>query len=319
MDLWGSTPRIAFLSPEPDSGKTRALEVTALLVPRPVHAFSASPAYLIRRVSDEEGPPTILYDEIDTVFGPRARGNDDIRAMLNAGHRKGATAGRCVTRDGVITTEELPAYCAVALAGLGNLPDTIRSRTVALRMRRRAPSEHVDDFRDRLHEAKGHLLRDRLAEWTSTFAVPPWPTMPDQITNRDADKWEPLLFVAERAGGRWPERARAAAVTFVTDVTDAQTLGVLLLTDLWVIFEKTASERIFTTTLLKRLNSMPESPWGDLHGKPLDARTLSRMLRNYGVSSPGTIRIGAQTARGYHRADLHDPWTRYVAGYASRS
>ena len=35
MDVWDSTPRIAFLSPEPGSGKSRALEVTELLVPRP--------------------------------------------------------------------------------------------------------------------------------------------------------------------------------------------------------------------------------------------------------------------------------------------
>lgn len=33
MECWESTPRIAFLSPEPGSGKTRALEVTELLVP----------------------------------------------------------------------------------------------------------------------------------------------------------------------------------------------------------------------------------------------------------------------------------------------
>ena len=38
MEIWDSTPRIAFLSPEPGSGKSRALEATELVVPRPVHA-----------------------------------------------------------------------------------------------------------------------------------------------------------------------------------------------------------------------------------------------------------------------------------------
>ena len=66
-------------------------------------------AYLFRKVSDENGPPTILYDEIDTVFGPKAKENEDIRGMLNAGHRKGATAGRCVIRGKIVETEELPA------------------------------------------------------------------------------------------------------------------------------------------------------------------------------------------------------------------
>ena len=52
MDRWDSTPRIAFLSPEPSSGKSRALEVTEPLVPRPVHAVNTTPAYLFRKVSD---------------------------------------------------------------------------------------------------------------------------------------------------------------------------------------------------------------------------------------------------------------------------
>jgi len=119
--------------PEPGSGKSRALEVTEPPVPRPVHAVNTSPAYLFRKVSDPDGRPTVLYDEIDTVFGPKAKDNEDIRGMLNAGHRKGAVAGRCVVRGKIIETEELPAYCAVALAGLDDLPDTLMSRSVVSR------------------------------------------------------------------------------------------------------------------------------------------------------------------------------------------
>ena len=93
MEAWESTPRIAFLSPEPASGKTRALEVMEPLVPRPVEAVNVSPAYLFRKVASEDGRPTILFDEIDTVFGPKAKENEEIRGLLNAGHRKGAVAG----------------------------------------------------------------------------------------------------------------------------------------------------------------------------------------------------------------------------------
>jgi hypothetical protein len=50
---------MAFLSPEPGSGKSRALEVTDLLVPRPVQTVNTSPAYIFRKVADEAGPPTI--------------------------------------------------------------------------------------------------------------------------------------------------------------------------------------------------------------------------------------------------------------------
>ena len=87
MRAWESTPRLAFLSPEPGSGKSRALEVTEYLVPRPVHAVNVSPSYLFRKVSDAAGAPTILFDEIDTVFGPKAKDYEDVRGLLNSGHR----------------------------------------------------------------------------------------------------------------------------------------------------------------------------------------------------------------------------------------
>ena len=139
MDAWESTPRIAFLSPEPGSGKSRALEAMELLVPNPIQAVNVTPAYLFRKVGSEDGPPTVLYDEIDTVFGPKAKENEEIRGLLNAGHRRSGVAGRCVVRGNQVFTEEIPAYCAVALAGLGGLPDTILSRCVVIRLRRRAP------------------------------------------------------------------------------------------------------------------------------------------------------------------------------------
>ena len=234
MDAWESTPRIAFLSPEPGSGKSRALEVTEPLVPRPVHAVNTTPAYLFRKVSDEAGPPTILYDEIDTVFGQKAKDNEDIRGMLNAGHRRGAMAGRCVVRGKVVVTEELPAYCAVALAGLGDLPDTIMSRSIIIRMRRRAPSEPVEPWRRRINAPEACKLSDQLVDWSNQvqhYAADTWPDMPAGVDDRDADVWEALLAVADLVGGHWPQTARVTAVTVVTASREAKpnSLGVMLL------------------------------------------------------------------------------------------
>jgi phage/plasmid primase-like uncharacterized protein len=312
MDKWESTPRIAFLSPEPGSGKTRALELTETLVPQPVEAVNVSAAYLFRKVSDRKGLPTILFDEIDTVFGPRAREHEDIRGMLNSGHRRGAMAGRCVVRGKSVETEELPAFCAVALAGLGNLPDTILSRSVIVKMRRRAPTEQVEPYRRRLYAPHGNQLRDRLAAWAvevrSTLNV--YPDMPPGIADRPADVWEALLAVADAAGGDWPSRARVAAVTLVADAMGGQgSLGVRLLTDLRTVFaEKPA---LPTVDILAALLVLDEAPWGDLKGKPLDARRLANFLRTYGVASKN-IRIEGDILKGYTAEDLFDPWQRYL-------
>jgi len=315
MDCWESTPRIAFLSPEPGSGKSRCLEVTEPLVPRPVHAVNTTPAYLFRKVSDEAGPPTILYDEIDTVFGPKAKDNEDIRGMLNAGHRKGAVAGRCVVRGKIVETEELPAYCAVALAGLNDLPDTIMSRSVVVRMRRRAPTEKVEPWRLRINAPQAEPIREALAAWAAESAAAiTWPELPPEIQDRNADVWEALVAVADLAGGDWPERARVAAVAQVADsMAGAPSIGVQLLTDLKDVFDGQAS--MWAESILDALHAMDERPWNDLRGKPVDNRWLARQLNKYGVSSKD-VKLSGVNKKGYRAEDLHDPWTRYVADVA---
>ena len=277
MDVWESTPRIAFLSAEPSSGKTRALEVTELLVPRPVVAVNVSPAYLFRKIGGEEGVPTILYDEIDTVFGPKAKENEEIRALLNAGHRKGAVAGRCVVHGKTVKTEEIPAYSAVALAGLGWLPDTILSRSVIIRMRRRKASESVEPYRRRLHAADGGQVRSLIETWAKAHAdsiiLPD--DLPPEIQDRDADVWESLIAIADAAGGEWPARARVAAVALVAVSKEAEaSLGILLLTHLKAVFGE--AEKLSTEIILKGLQEIEEAPWRDMKGKPLDDRGLAR-------------------------------------------
>ena len=67
VDAFESTPRLALLSPEKGSGKTRTLEVLALLVPGPMHAVNMTAAALYRVVADQQ--PTLLLDEADTYLG----------------------------------------------------------------------------------------------------------------------------------------------------------------------------------------------------------------------------------------------------------
>jgi hypothetical protein len=313
MDVWESTPRIAFLSPEPGSGKTRALEITEMLVPNPVEAVNVTPAYLFRKVGDDGAKPTILFDEIDTVFGPKARENEEIRGLLNAGHRRGAVAGRCVVKGRAIITEEIPAYCAVALAGIGDLPDTLLSRAIVVRMRRRAPGELVEPFRRRVHGPAGEGLHEALVGWAereSTLIEGAFPDMPNGIEDRDADIWEPLLAIADRVGGVWPDRSRVAAVALVADSkAGSPSLGIKLLADLHQVFG--VHEAMSTEAILKALLELEESPWGDLYGKQLNSRGLAQRLRKYEVKSKN-VRIGEMVVKGYSQEDLYDVWVRYL-------
>ena len=312
MDKWESTPRLAFLSPEPGSGKTRALEISETLVPRPLEAINATPAYLFRKIRDPKGLPTVLYDEIDTLFGPRAKENEELRGVINAGHRRGAMAGKCVVNGKKIETEEFPAFCAVAMAGLGNLPDSILSRSIIIRMRRRAPHEQVEPYRRKIHGKIGNAIRGQIVTWVGQIGgtIKTDPSMPKEIVDRNADVWEALLAVADAAGGDWPKRARVSAVSLVSaSADDRESLGLRLLTDIRQVFKDVKA--LFTVDLLNALMNVEESPWGDLKGRPLDAHRLAKFLKPYGVKST-QVRIGDKSQKGYSRDDLADAWLRYV-------
>jgi hypothetical protein len=293
------------------------MEVTELLVPNAVSAVNVSPAYLFRKVGSEDGTPTILFDEIDTVFGPNAKENEEIRGLLNAGHRRNAVAGRCVARGSVIMTEEIPAYAAVALAGLGWLPDTILSRSVIIRMRRRHQDERVQQFRHRIEAPRGERLRKKIELWARSLGEISWPQLPPEVQDRDADVWEPLIAVADATGGQWPERARTSAVALIMESKEVEpSLGIRLLADSKTVFG--SAEKMSSKDVLAALHALEESPWADFKGKPLNERGLASRLKQYGITSK-VIRFDAKQARGYLRADLQDAWERYLSPSPDRS
>lgn len=321
LDCFESTPRLAFLSPEPGSGKSRALEIVETLVPNPMAAVDASAAALFRAVAGVDGKrPTILFDEIDTIFGPKAGENEQLRGFINAGHRRNRPMFRCVGDGANQTVQAFHSFAAVAVAGLGYLPDTIRDRSVNIRMRRRARNESIEPYRTRIHEQEGFALRDRLATWAeqvSERVMNVWPAMPEGVSDRPADVWEPLLAVADAAGGNWPDRAREACVVLVaaSKANDKGSLGVRLLTDLRD-HVMVGIDRLPTVAILDRLNALDDAPWADLHGKPLDNRRLSRMLAEYMTAdnepiTSRNIKAAGSVLKGYYAADLRDAWARY--------
>lgn len=309
-----TSPRLAALSPEAESGKTRVLEILDLLTPDAMLIFSPSVAAIFRKLAQAQ--VTLLFDEVDTIFTRRGKDdqNEDLRALLNSGYRRGASIPRCVGPRHEV--QDFQVFAAVALASIGDLPDTVMTRSIIINMRRRAAHEHIEQFRLRTNEAEGHALRDQLAMWAASFGPAvgsAWPDLPDGVVDRRAEVWEPLIAVADAAGGTWPDRARVAAVADVAaHRRRAPSLGIKLLSDLRHVFN--GRDGVSTSEILDTLNAMDDSPWGDLRGKPLDSRGLAMRLRRYGVA-PKTLRIGTTTPKGYAREDLHDAWERYIPSH----
>jgi hypothetical protein len=318
-----TTPRLIMSSPEAGSGKTRVLEVIDLMVPQNMLMLSPTPSTIFRKLAKEQ--ITLLIDECDTIFRPRGKddSNEDLRALLNSGYRRGAKIPRCVGPKHDVV--DFDVFAAVALAGLGDLPDTLMSRAVIVRMRRRAPHEPVEGFKTRRAQPQGHVIRDRLAAWALEVgeeAGAAEPDLPPGIVDRPAEVWEPLVAVADLAGARWAQKAREACQSLCKVAQDRRTsLGVRLLSDVRVIFQASGfADALHTQTLVECLTSASvngkrvledDAPWDDLHGKPLGKRGLASMLQKYGVR-PVKVMVSGLALQGYRREHLGDAWVRYL-------
>ena len=84
LDRLMISPRLAIRSAVKGSGKTTLLDVLARLVPRPLLAASVTASAIFRVIAAHT--PTLLVDEADTLFRD---GDEALRGVLNAGHRKG--------------------------------------------------------------------------------------------------------------------------------------------------------------------------------------------------------------------------------------
>lgn len=317
-DQFYVTPRLVLDSAEPGSGKTRVLEVAQYLVRAPEMTISATPAALFRLVS--MGPITILFDEVDAIFNPKNGGNnEDLRGLLNAGYKRSATIARCVGDAKNMKVERFPVYAPAALAGIaGAMPATITTRAITMHMRRRRADEPVEAFRERHVAREVKPIREELVAWIESIGTQlrdAQPDMPQGVTDRAAEIWEPLLAIADAAGGHWPHTARNACQHFTLDAGPHITSrGIRLLADLRDLFSHAGTDRIRTTDILAALCELDESPWGDLDGKPLDARRLARLLDRFGVK-PGLFKINGEPMKGYHTNGEHglaDAWSRYL-------
>jgi len=84
LDRLMISPRLAIRSAVKGSGKTTLLDVLVRLVPRPLLAASVTASAIFRVIAAHT--PTLLVDEADTLFRD---GDEALRGVLNAGHRKG--------------------------------------------------------------------------------------------------------------------------------------------------------------------------------------------------------------------------------------
>jgi putative DNA primase/helicase len=321
-------PRLFFSAQAPNCGKTTALEVVTNLVPRALNASSISAAAMYRVI--EQVRPSLMLDEADTFM----RDNEDLRGVINAGHRRDGAIIRCVETKEDYETREFSAWAPVALAAIGHLPSTIEDRSIIIKLSRKLDSEQIQSLRiDRTDNLAIHARC--AARWAQnnadTLAVAD-PEIPSGIINRTADNWRPLLAVADAAGGIWPAMVRDVAVD-LCGAGGPKSIAELLLADLCELFETDLVEiekypnrftaelnackptELFTREIMKALHDRDDRSWSEFgkDRKPITPPQLANLLRKLGVKKVGlTVRRGDETAKGYKREWLDEAFTRYL-------
>jgi hypothetical protein len=298
---------LSIQSAEKRSGKTRLMDLCGLLVRNTVSTASITSASLFRLVG--AGPVTLLVDEIDAVFSARGTGAEDLRGLLNAGYLRGGSVTRAARRGGGV--EHFSVYCPVALAGIGQLPDTVADRSIPIRMKRRADGEPVEKFRRREIEPEAQALSASLSAWSedhlNALAVLR-PDIPAELGDRAADCWEPLVAIADLAGGDWSERARHTALRLsATPNETTLSPGIRLLDAIQTVLAAKRQSQIGSAELARAINDSEVWPTRD----PIDTRELAARLRPFDVQ-PRLLRHGNEVFRGYRCEEFADAFVRYL-------
>lgn len=255
--------------------------------------------------------PTLLLDEVDSYLSDA----EELRGLLNAGHKRGARAYRCEGEK--LEVRGFNAFAPAVLAGIGHLPGTLHDRSIVVRLVRAKPGEVANRFDSRRTAAEAEICR-KMARWTAdNFArlESADPALPEGAFNRLADNWRPLFAIAEAAGGDWPRRAAEAFATLTTgEDTDAQGLGTMLLADLAALFAAASVDRLPSVKLAEALAAIEGRPWHEFgkNDRPITANQLARQLKRFDVT-PRTIKLAtSETAKGYHLEDFSEAFARFL-------
>lgn len=332
VEAFDFTPYLHVFSAEKRSGKSRLLDVLELLVKNGWRDGGLTEAVLFRKIKKDgkkNNLPTLLTDEIDTVFHThRNDGMENIRRMFNLGFTRGYKVMRCVGANTKFEIDEFDPFCAKALCGIGQcLPDTVSDRCIPIELARQSPEERAARFRKRDAEAETESVKLELEAWSQQPDViealnAARPQMPGELTDRVEEICEPLIAIADMAGRLWPQKTRAALVKLHVQEEDAS-IGVKLLSHVKGIFESKETDKLSTTDILDELVEIEDGPWAawwldDIkYGKPQKPATkLAKLLKPYGTKErplkAHSIRLPDGVVKGFEIDDFKHAFERYL-------
>lgn len=306
-------PLAMITAPEKNCGKTTLLSAMSKMSFRPIQTSNTTPAATFRLI--EASQPTLFIDEADTFL----KYSEDMRGIINSGHtRDSAYVLRTVGND--FEPKRFSTWCAKALCGIGNLPETIESRSIILKMRRKMAGEHAANLRHSDPTAFDAIKR-KLARWSADNAEKFSKLHPvmEGLNNRDADNFEPLMAIAMLAGGDWVSHITKAAKQLTKSDSDNRSIGVELLDACRTAFETLKVDKISSVNLIREICKDDEAPFETYNrGKPITPRQVSRWLSQYRIS-PKAVRFSYGVAKGYDIKQFAEAFAVYLSDTADSS
>jgi hypothetical protein len=311
VEHFEQTPYLTVTSPQRQCGKSRLLELLELLVPRPWATIMPSEAIVYRKI--EAVMPTLLLDEVDAIFAPKtADRHEGLRAILNAGHRRGATVDRAANFGKDLVSFHV--YCPKVLAGIGVLPATITDRSIPIRLERKRRAERVEQFRLRTAAEEAEPIREGMARFAADnggVLAGMRPEMPSALSDRMQEGCEPLVAIADALG--YGEEARDALVELLAGARadEKESTELELLADIRDVFTAHSEPVMSSDALVMALVMRGGGDWGRFYGRGLTTRDIAQMLRHYGVH-PKPVRTTEGVKRGYSWDDFYQVFERYL-------
>src|SRR5262249_49868233 len=160
-------------------------DVIRCLVAKPEKSDNATAATIYHWADATKA--TLLLDEADNLdLGSKAA----MRAVLNAGHRKGGRIGRMVAGQ----ARRFNVFTPVALAAIGGLSLPLMHRSIVIQMVRHDGSRPLRRF-DTTNAADFDTVYSYTRHWVRQAKINTDPDMPPELRNRQADNWRPLISV----------------------------------------------------------------------------------------------------------------------------
>lgn len=316
FDVFDCFPYLNITSPTKRCGKTRVGEVLELVCARPFFSANISEAALFRSIAQDR--PTLIFDEAETLANRKSERAQYLLSILQMGFRRNGVVPRCVGQDHAV--EKFPVFCPKVVIAIGDLPDTLRDRSIVVSMRRRAPGESVLPFRYRKVSELAEGTAAASKEWAEANRTSVERAYSKQrvdfAEDREADLWDVIFSIAVTAVPGRLKELKETALRLSRDKSAADedtSLKLRLLSDIRSVFLKGKGKRsrLATENLIAGLKLIPEGPWQDL-----TALKMSRMLRPFGVS-PHQLWIDDWNVRGYERSDFVSVWERYLSSSES--